>query len=75
MALTDLAVKKKPAGSLTRLPTGVTMENASRKESVWSAPVASKFLAWDNQKPWAWLARLPFGANRCTISHQVRLSR
>jgi hypothetical protein len=30
----DLAVKKKPAGSLTRLPTGLTMENASRKESV-----------------------------------------
>jgi hypothetical protein len=30
----DLVVKKKPAGSLTRLPTGVTMENACRKESV-----------------------------------------
>lgn len=30
----DLAVKKKPAGSLTRLPTGLTMENACRKESV-----------------------------------------
>lgn len=29
-----LTVKKKPAGSLTRLPTGLTMENASRKESV-----------------------------------------